>query len=49
MVIISGFACALVLLEGKKKALHQGEGSSSAVKELKKFEKGSKDISPHQP
>ncbi|KAI5405653.1 hypothetical protein KIW84_052424 [Lathyrus oleraceus] len=35
--------------EGKKKALHQGEGSSSAVKELKKFEKGSKDISPHQP
>ncbi|CAI8598402.1 unnamed protein product [Vicia faba] len=33
---------------GKKKALHQGEGSSSAVNELKIFEKGSKDISPHQ-
>ncbi|CAK8567544.1 unnamed protein product [Lathyrus sativus] len=35
--------------EDKKKALHQGEGSSSAVNELKNFEKGSKDISPHQP
>ncbi|XP_058749608.1 uncharacterized protein LOC131622584 [Vicia villosa] len=35
-------------LEGKKKALHQGEGSSSAVNKLGNFEKGSKDISPYQ-